>query len=194
MSNELAIEQQRPSKTRTAILVMAIAISATVLRVHAEDSAKPPTSEGDSWSLTEVLKAPNKAILYSLEPWEQAAPGESTLHGIKIIGQLNLDRDLEKAVAAEFKAAIANWDGTSPAGCFDPRHALTVTSGGKTYDFLLCYECGELEVFSGNGMIADMQVRGTGEVLNAILSAHKVPLSRSARGATPEAHTMRHER
>jgi len=109
----------------------------------------------------------------------EAAPTESTLHGFKIIGQLDLDRDLAKVVAAQFKAAIASQDGTS-AGCFDPRHALTVTSRGTTYDFLLCYACGELEVFSGKRMIADFPARGTGEILNAILSANKVPLSRSA--------------
>jgi hypothetical protein len=181
MNNELAIGQQRPSKTRIAMLVVAIALSAAVPRVHAEDAAKPPSISDHEFpsEVALVLKAPNKAILYSLEPWEEAGPGESTLHGFKIIGQLNLDRDLEKAVAAHFKAAIATWDGTG-AGCFDPRHALTVTSGGKTYDFLLCYECGELEIFSGKRMIADMRARGTGEALNAILSAHKVPLSRSA--------------
>jgi hypothetical protein len=43
MSNELAIGQQQPSKTRTATLVMAIVLSAAVLRVHAEDAAKPPS-------------------------------------------------------------------------------------------------------------------------------------------------------
>ena len=180
MSNGLVIGQQGSSRTRAALLVVTIALSATVLRVHAKDPTEPSTSEGHSWSLEEMLKAPNKAILYSLEPWDQAAPGESTLHGFKIIGKLILDRDLEEAVAAEFKAAIASWDGSPQAGCFDPRHALTVTSGGETYDLLLCYACGELEIFRGKSMVADMPARGTGEVLNAILSAHKVPLSRSA--------------
>jgi hypothetical protein len=181
MSNKLPTGQQRLSKSRTAILVVASILSSIVLSAQAEDSAKP-TSNGEIELPPEValaLNAPNKAILYSLEPGEEAAPTQSTLHGFKVIGQLNLDRDLAKAVAAQFKAAIASQDGPS-AGCFDPRHALTVTSGGTTYDFLLCYACGELEVFSGKRMIADFPARGTGEVLNAILSANKVPLSRSA--------------
>jgi hypothetical protein len=181
MSNKLPIGQQRRSKIRTAILVVASTLFGTVLRAQAEDSAKTP-SIGEIELPPEValaLNVPNKAILYSLEPWEEAAPTESTLHGFKVIGQLDLDRDLAKAVAAQFKVAIASQDGPS-AGCFDPRHALTVTSGGTTYDFLLCYACGELEVFSGKRMVADFRALGTGEVLNAILSANKVPLSRSA--------------
>ena len=192
MSN--AVGQQRSWRIRATLLVVTIALSATVLRVHAKDTTDASTSEGDSWSLEEVLKAPSKATLYSLEPWEQAAPGERTLHGFKIIGQLNLDHDLEKAVATEFKAAIASRDGSPQAGCFDPRHALTVTSGGKTYDLLLCYACGELEIFRGKSMVADMPARGTGEVLNAILSAHKVPFSRSAINlqASPERSKLAH--
>ena len=180
MSNKLPTRQHRLSKIRTATLVAASILSGTVFRAQAEDAAKPPSISDYEFpaEVALALKAPSKATLYSLEPWEEAAPGESTLHGFKIIGQLNLDRDLEKTVAAQFKAAITTWDGTG-AGCFDPRHALTVTSEGKTYDILLCYECGEIEIFSGKPMIADMRARGTGETLNAILSAHKVPLSRS---------------
>ena len=181
MSDKLPTRERRLSKIGTAILLVASILSGTVLRAQTEDAAKRPSiSEHEFPSeVTIALKAPNKAVLYSLEPWEEPAPGESTLHGFKIIGQLNLDRDLEQTVVAQFKAAITTWDGTG-AGCFDPRHGLTVTSGGKTYDFLLCYECGELEIFSGKRMVGDMRARGTGETLNAILSAHKVPLSRSA--------------
>lgn len=181
MSNKLPTRQHPLSKIKTASFVVASILSGAMFRVHAEDATVPSISEYHFPSEVAVaLKAPDKAILYSLEPLaKEAAPGERTLHGSKIIGQLNLDRNLEKTVAAQFNAAVAPWDGTG-AGCFNPRHALTVTSGGKTYDILLCYECGEIEIFRGKSMIADMRARGTGETLNAILAAHKVPLSSDA--------------
>ena len=180
MSNELAIGYKRSSKTRAAILVLAIALSAIVPGVHAEDSATPTPSRKNELptEVALVLHAPDKGTLYSLEPWDKAAPTDRTLHGFKIIGQMDLDRRRAKSVAAEFRAAIARREGPM-ALCFDPRHALSVTSGGATYDFLLCYECGQLEVFSGDRLIADLSARGTAKTLNAIFSENNVPLSRS---------------
>lgn len=180
MSNELAIAHEWSSKTRTAILVLAIALSATLRGLHAEDSAKPAPSRKNELpaEVALVLHSPDKGTLYSLEPWEKAAPTERTLHGFKVIGQMELDRRHAKAVAADFKTAIARREGPR-ALCFNPRHALSVTSGGATYDFLLCYECGQLEVFSGDRLIADLSALGTAKTLNAILSANNVPLSRS---------------
>ena len=61
MSN--AVGQQRSWRIRATLLVVTIALSATVLRVHAKDTTDASTSEGDSWSLEEVLKAPSKATL-----------------------------------------------------------------------------------------------------------------------------------
>ena len=159
---------------------MSLALAAAVLSVHAAAATNLlPSSKNDlPADVARVLDSPDKAILYSLEPWENAEPADSTLHGFKIIGQLALDPGLAKTVGARFKAASAS--GEDPmAACFDPRHALSVTSGGETYDLLLCYACGHLEIFSGERIIADLSARGTAKSLNAILSANHLPLSRS---------------
>jgi hypothetical protein len=180
MRNGPAIGHEWPSKNRKAILVLAIALPATALRVHAVDSVKQDPGRNElPADVARVLHSPDKAILYSLEPWENAAPTESTLHGFKIIGQMDLDHGLAKTVAARFKEAITSRKDPG-AGCFDPRHALSVTSGGETYDFLLCHACGQLEIFSADRLVADLSAGGTAEKLNAILSANHLPLSRSA--------------
>ena len=109
LSNVPVIGHARPSKSRKAILVLVIAISATALRVHAEDSPKPAPSRNElPAEVARVFHSTDKAILYSLEPWDNAARTESTLHGFKIIGQMDLDRGLAKTVAARFKEAIAS--------------------------------------------------------------------------------------
>jgi hypothetical protein len=180
MSHELAVGRERPLKTKKGILMLSVVLSAAVLSVHAEAATKPlPSSKNDlPTGVARVLDSPDKAILYSLEPWENAEPADSTLHGFKIIGQLALDPRLAKTVGARFKAAVASREGPM-AACFDPRHALSVTSGGETYDLLLCYACGHLEIFGGDRIIADLGARGTAKSLNAILSANHLPLSRS---------------
>jgi hypothetical protein len=178
MSNQHAIVHEWPSKSRKAALVLAIALLATALRAHAEDSAYSDYNWGLPADVTRVLSSPDKAILYSLEPWEEPAPTESKLHGFKILGQMDLDLGLAKTVATQFREAIARGTGAVTA-CFDPRHALSVTSGGVRYDLLLCYGCGQLEIFSADRMIADLSAGGTAEKLNAILSANHLPLSRS---------------
>jgi hypothetical protein len=88
MSNKPPTRQHRLSKIRTAILVVASILSGTVFRAQAKDAAKPPSITDYEFpaEVALALKAPNKATLYSLEPWEEAAPGESTLYGFKIIG------------------------------------------------------------------------------------------------------------
>ena len=166
MSNQHAIVHEWLSKSRKAALVLAIALLATALGAHAEDSAYSDYSWGLPADVARVLSSPDKAILYSLEPWEEPAPTENKLHGFKILGQMDLDPGLAKTVGTQFREAIARGTGAVTA-CFDPRHALSVTSGGARYDLLLCYGCGQLEIFSADRMIADLSAGGTAEKLNA---------------------------
>src|SRR4051812_44894715 len=139
MNIEPIIGRERSSKRREALLVVAVALMATALSVHAGNSTRPVTTSGNEFpaDVDRLLRSADKATLYSLEPWDVAAPTEATLHGFKIIGQMDLDRGLKTTVVARFKKAISSR--TEPiAMCFDPRHALRVTSGAESYDLLLC--------------------------------------------------------
>jgi hypothetical protein len=180
MNIEPIIGHERSSKRREIFLVVAVALMAAALSVHAGNSTGPVTTSGNEFpaEVAHLLRSADKATLYSLEPWEEPAPTEATLHGFKIIGQMDLDRGLKKTVIARFKKAISSR--TEPiALCFDPRHALRVTSGAESYDLLLCYACGQLEIFSADRLIADLSAHGTAKKLDAILSAAHVPLSKS---------------
>ena len=56
------------------------------------------------------------------------------------------DDDARNAVAAVLKG-VAESDGAI-AKCFEPRHGLHVVYKGKTYDFLICYQCTQIQVFA----------------------------------------------
>jgi hypothetical protein len=64
--------------------------------------------------------------------------------------------------------------------CFEPRHALHIESGGHAYDFLISYECQQLEVFRDDVGVASIGAGGTPAALNRLLKAAKVPISQSA--------------
>jgi hypothetical protein len=61
------------------------------------------------------------------------------------------------------------------AGCFSPHHALRVQSGGKSYDFVICFSCSQ---FSSSGSRNNQPIHPEVEpVFDAILKNAGVPLA-----------------
>jgi hypothetical protein len=172
MGAEIAEGLARTRRYRCIFIAVGAIAIVCVTGVYLWISPSPLPTE-----VAHALNSPDTATLYSLEPSERPTQNDRTLQGFKIIGQTSLDRGSTKAVVAEFTAAIKNGGGLTL--CFDPRHALSVTSGGTAYDLVLCYECGVLKVFTKGRLIATFNAGGSAEKLNAILSANNVPLSRS---------------
>jgi hypothetical protein len=113
--------------------------------------------------------------LKKLALWE--GDTREKFHRFAILGHLDLDREQTATAVHEFEAAVAGWAGRGRSACFNPRHALRVTAGGHTYDLLLCYECGGMEVYRDDRLIADLGARGSPKVLNGILTGGQVPLA-----------------
>src|ERR1700678_1341246 len=125
----------------------------------------------------DALHAPEKVILYSLEPWSLGTT--NNLQGFKILGQATLDGKQAVAAAAAFESALCKKERKWEVLCFDPRHAIRVKSKGHTFDFLLCYTCGYLYIYRDNNMISELDAKGSPKVLNALLTANNIPLSKS---------------
>lgn len=126
----------------------------------------------------QALRAPGKVVLYSLEPWEEPAAKGEVLQGFTVLGRTELDRQQSAKAVTAFQSAISGWDGLM-AMCFDPRHAIRVTTAAHTYDFLLCYACHQLYVYENDKLLASIGASGSPKVLNELLSAAKVPLSQT---------------
>ncbi|QJX00690.1 hypothetical protein [Frigoriglobus tundricola] len=99
-------------------------------------------------------------------------------HGAKVLGQTKVKSaaDLTSMTAA-LKKGVADGDGG--ARCFIPRHGVRVAHAGKTYDFLICFECHWVYVFTDNSdkplvlMIADAPQKA----FNKLLTDAAVPLA-----------------
>jgi len=163
-----------PSTKDMKFLIISLLSLATISAVQAADPAQNVLPD----EALQVLRAPSSATFYSLEPWERPKPEDKTLHGYKILGQTPLEPKQEQVVATAFQKAVGDWDGMI-AACFDPRHALRISSGGHTYDFLLCYNCHQLYVYKDDKVLASVGAAGSPKFLNSLLTAAHVAVSQT---------------
>jgi hypothetical protein len=128
--------------------------------------------------VTQALRAQDKVVLYSLEPCGAITARDEKLHDFKILGHTELAPKQAVIATGEFETAVSGWDG-SLAYCFDPRHAIRVTSGNHTYDLLLCYRCHQLYLYKDDKFVVGLGATGSPKILNELLRAARVPLSAS---------------
>jgi hypothetical protein len=143
----------------------------------------------------QALAHPGPVTLYSLEPTVRPASPDLALYRFDVLGKAELDATQAGQAIASFRAAMKHHRGPIiVAMCFEPRHAISILSKGHRFDFLLCYACGDLEVFRDGKMISDVPAFGSPDALNALLVANGLPLSTSARARSNdrEPHTLRH--
>jgi hypothetical protein len=62
--------------------------------------------------------------------------------------------------------------------CFDPRHAIRVTSKGKAVDCLVCFECYQMRVYVADEIVGNLPIFPSPEaLLDAVLKDANVPLA-----------------
>jgi hypothetical protein len=68
-------------------------------------------------------------------------------HGYGVLGQAPLrDQASRNELIATIERGIEASSGMV-AACFNPRHGLSVTVNGSTWDLLICYECLSMQVY-----------------------------------------------
>jgi len=145
---------------------------------------RPPNKLPDE--AIEALKSAAKFILFSLEPFTpreeiSRLKPEQKHHGFKILGSTELvNAETKNSAISTLTDAVKNSDGGGSAMCFSPRHSLrAVTSNGTIYDFVICFECSRLRIYSGEKRTALADVKGTQKPLDDILTAAKIPLAKA---------------
>ncbi|APR81891.1 Hypothetical protein A7982_07240 [Minicystis rosea] len=100
-----------------------------------------------------ALEQATDVELLSLEPHfgpvekgREAAP----FHGCEILGKTKIeDASIRRRLVTALEKAAQDNDGVA-AACFEPHHALRVTHGGRTLDFVICFQCLQVQVFEGD--------------------------------------------
>jgi TPR repeat protein len=130
----------------------------------------------------EVLKAldsPSSITLYSIQPWGGPDLPELDFHGHHQNGHVELrQRQATQAVAALNNAIAKGNAGLESLCLINPRHALRVISNGNTYDILICYECGQIELYKNDQPLQfSGSIGGRPDALNRLLQQSGIPLA-----------------
>ncbi|HEU5219697.1 MAG TPA: hypothetical protein VFU23_13640, partial [Gemmatimonadales bacterium] len=99
-----------------------------------------------------VLEKAEALDVYSLDPDTERDLTEERpkkgFRGWKILGKTTVkDAEGRKALLSALNKAVADAPPRSKK-CFEPRHGVRATAGGKTVDFVICFACAEVQVWS----------------------------------------------
>ena len=130
-----------------------------------------------------ALENPSKMVLASISPTILRDNIFSRLtepiahrhfHGWRLFGKTNItDRRTQRKIASAVEKAVENSNGWM-ATCFNPRHAVEVVAGSKTYLFIICYECYRMEVYCGDSRIATLEINGPSQPLDEPLQTRHI--------------------
>ena len=154
---------------RSQIVLTSLVVLSLAGRASADEA-------DDAWK---VLEKAEKFELYSIDP-DLGDKVKDGFHGWKSLGQTTVkDTELRKKLVTTLGDAIDNYLGGGKK-CFDPRHAIRVKGDWNSYDFLICFECRYVYVYSGDKQIAVWKTSDEPKKLfNQTLKDAKVPLPKS---------------
>jgi hypothetical protein len=156
---------------RSALVAVALAVSLGALVCAADNPI--PDEFGKALEKAETLD------LYSLDPSAPVEKGDTEFHRWKVLGKTEVKKETLAKLVAAFKKGAEEADQKVSAGCFRPRHGIRAQVEGKSYDFVICFECVAVMLYKGteaksvNGFAVS---KTPAEVFNTILKDAKVKL------------------
>jgi len=135
------------------------------------------------WAVTRSkppgLGEPAEMTLFSIDGVRDRGgplpPGES-FHGYPVLGKVEVTDPVgRREVATALRAGLSERE--MARACFWPRHGVRVTEGGRTADYLICFECCQLEVYDGGSKKVWTTGRSPQGALNRYLTAAGLPLA-----------------
>ena len=155
---------------RLIVFTVALTLSVGVL-ARAADNPIPD-------EFKKALAKAETLELYSLDPSTPKEKGDADFHGWKVLGKTEVKKEALTKLVGAFKKGVEEADQKVSAGCFRPRHAIRVQLDGKSYDFVICFECVQVLIYGEKAKENDgFHVSGSPtEVFNKSLTDAKVKL------------------
>jgi hypothetical protein len=125
-----------------------------------------------------ILEKADEIELYSLDPDRKTRTKTGGLRGWKVLGKTTLSGGEKKAIVQALQKGVADSDG-SAAKCFNPRHGIVATHGGKTVELVICFECSSISGSIDGTRFSKLTAGGPAEVFNRMLEAKGVPLPKA---------------
>jgi hypothetical protein len=171
MTWRLGLDDEEPMRNRFAIAFGGLLAAMLVL------GYRPASVVG--------LNRPERLVLYSIDGGPtrpdsvqtSEPPSKEKFHGYPVLGKVELtDADKLKEISDAIKSGLARSDG-SMAACFWPRHAIRSVENGRTIDFVICFECSQLQIHQDNSVDVKPITRDPRAVLNKVLNESGIPLA-----------------
>jgi hypothetical protein len=123
----------------------------------------------------------SKLFLYSLNPhdarfFEGKLPENSktVFHRYPILGRVEILSSQDKTnLLHAFAKGVRESDGTI-ANCFDPRHGIRVITSMTTNDFVICFECLQVQAYGFTPSGFFTTTASSGIVFNKLLDKHRI--------------------
>jgi hypothetical protein len=159
----------RARKVRWAILAIAgvaLALGLAWLRWH-----------GMPLVAARALADADQYEVLSLQPLRSYS-GQPRFYGHKILGQMTVtDPATRQRLNAALQSGVRESDGRMMA-CFNPRHGIRLTRAGVTTDFVICFECRQIQVWRDGKVIASFLTSASPQpVFDEVLQKANVPLA-----------------
>jgi hypothetical protein len=128
-------------------------------------------------ALLNMLTKAEKFELLSISPARLKEKPADAFHGWKVLGKTEVKKaEVRKKLLDAFQKGVADNTGTV-ALCFKPRHGIRVTYDGKTADFVICFECYQVQAFVGDKPEKGfLTTKSPQTAFDEVLEEAKVPL------------------
>jgi len=124
--------------------------------------------------------------VFSLDPYlasySQWPSPVQFFHGRAVLGELKVpDSATRQKLNVALRSGVSGSDGRMMA-CFNPRHVIRVTHAGVMTDYVICFECLQIQVWRNDKMVAHILTSDSpGPVFDDILQKAGVPLAPKTR-------------
>lgn len=129
--------------------------------------------------LEAMLEKGERFELLSIRPARiEKTDGAFHFHGWEVLGRTWVkDPALRKKLVAAFRTGVEENPGIG-AACFRPRHGIRVVERGKTTDFIICFECYQVQVYADDRPQKSVLVTRSPEAMfNEALREARLPLA-----------------
>ena len=114
--------------------------------------------------------------LLTLDPNPRSEKTDGVFHGYNILGKAAIDdTETRDKLLRAFSRGVSENE-AEKAGCFDPRHGIRVVYAGKTYDFVVCFQCLQARWYVDAQKQETMLLSDSPrDVFNEVAKNHKLP-------------------
>lgn len=164
--------------------ILAAMLTVIAVTTGCDRGDAPPPQDVTAAALTAMRHAGSYELL-SLDPTRTTTttttrpqrPQPGRFHGWRVLGWTTVsDPSARVRLADALRAGLREADDAMRATCFNPRHGLRVVHGDRTYDLVICFECGHAQAIEGSRGEVPPVSPSPQPVFDEVLRAAGVPL------------------